>query len=246
MKKKKICIGVMAILIVFVLMVLLVLLKSKSVKIAENNMTNEQNIIDAESLEDNTTENVVEENLSTEEPIVENNEIVQNEDTSIQVDEKNQETQKQDMAKEQTPDIISITKPKEIKPTQQEQPKPSTQVQENNNIQPNTEEKGNAKTDTNAKKQEAQAVQQNTITYKENENMIKKMKETIEKNKTENMETYGCIVTPDSSIVDQTSEFTFTEERMIGKIKYKFGTIKIYARDYYKNGVYQYTQCFML
>ena len=60
------------------------------------------------------------------------------------------------------------------------------------------------------------------------------------------METYGCIVTPDSSIVDQTSEFTFTEERMIGKIKYKFGTIKIYARDYYKNGVYQYTQCFML
>ena len=160
-------------------------------------MTKEQNIIDAKSLEDNTTENVVEENLSTEEPIVENNEIVQNEDTSIQVDEKSQETQKQDIVKEQPPDIISIPKPKETKPTQQEQPKPSTQAQENNNIQPNTEEK------ENAKKQEVQAVQQNTITYQENENMIKKM-------------------------------------------KYKFGTIKIYARDYYRNGVYQYTQCFML
>lgn len=240
MKKKKICIGVMAILIVFVLIVLLVLFKSKNVKIAENNMTNEQNIIDAESLEDNTTENVVEENLSTEEPIVENNEIVQNEDTSIQVDEKSQETQKQDIAKEQPPDIISITKPKETKPTQQEQPKPSTQAQENNDIQPNTEEK------ENAKKQEVQAVQQNTITYQENENIMNEMKTTIENNKTENMKTFGCIVKPDPSIVDMTDEFTFTEERIIGKIKYKFGTIKIYARDYYRNGVYQYTQCFML
>ena len=33
---------------------------------------------------------------------------------------------------------------------------------------------------------------------------------------------------------------------LIDKIKYKFGTIKIYARDYYNNGQFICTQCYII
>ena len=48
------------------------------------------------------------------------------------------------------------------------------------------------------------------------------------------------------SIIENTNYFTFTEKRLISKIYYKFGTIKIYAQDHYYGGEYIQTQCFIL
>ena len=54
------------------------------------------------------------------------------------------------------------------------------------------------------------------------------------------------VINYNDSLVDITSQFTYTEQRVIDKIKYKFGTIRIYARDYYKNGNLMWSECFIL
>ena len=82
--------------------------------------------------------------------------------------------------------------------------------------------------------------------YIRNDTMIEKMKSTIENNPSESMLEYGFKVIEDKSIIESTNYFTFTEKRLISKIYYKFGTIKIYAQDHYYGGEYIQTQCFIL
>jgi len=72
------------------------------------------------------------------------------------------------------------------------------------------------------------------------------MKNTILNNPSQTMNDYGFEVVVDSSIVKDTNYFTFTDKRVIAKILYKFGKIKIYAQDQYYNGEYIQTQCFIL
>ena len=43
-----------------------------------------------------------------------------------------------------------------------------------------------------------------------------------------------------------TNQFTYTEDRVKQKITWKFGTIKIYAEDYYCNGQYIMTECYII
>ena len=82
--------------------------------------------------------------------------------------------------------------------------------------------------------------------YKQNDAMINTIKSVIDCNKSDDMIQYGYEIVIDSSIVDLTSQFTYSEKRVISKIKYKFGTIRIYARDYYNNGEYVCTQCYII
>lgn len=82
--------------------------------------------------------------------------------------------------------------------------------------------------------------------YKINNAMINTIKNIINSNQSEDMKLYGYNIVVDSSIVETTSQFTYTEQRVIDKIKYKFGTIIIYARDYYNNGQYICTQCYII
>ena len=82
--------------------------------------------------------------------------------------------------------------------------------------------------------------------YVRNDAMIAKMKSIIESNASESMLEYGFEVIVDKSIIESTNYFTFTEKRLISKIYYKFGTIKIYAQDHYYGGEYIQTQCFIL
>lgn len=82
--------------------------------------------------------------------------------------------------------------------------------------------------------------------YKTNDAMINTIKNIINANQSEDMKLYGYNVVVDSSIVNITSQFTYTEQRVIDKIKYKFGTIKIYVRDYYSNGQFICTQCYII
>lgn len=76
--------------------------------------------------------------------------------------------------------------------------------------------------------------------------MINKIKNIITSNESDDMKMYGYNIVVDSSIVNSTSQFTFTEQRVKDKIKYKFGTIKIYVQDYYNNGEFICTQCYII
>ena len=60
------------------------------------------------------------------------------------------------------------------------------------------------------------------------------------------MKKYGYTIVVDSSIKNLTNQFTFTESRVKNAIYYKFGTIRIYAEDYYRNGQLIMTECYII
>lgn len=82
--------------------------------------------------------------------------------------------------------------------------------------------------------------------YKINEKKIAEIRNIINSNPSEDMKLYGYEIVVDSSITEVTTQFTFTEKRVKDKIAWKFGTIRIYAQDYYKNGQYITTECYLI
>lgn len=82
--------------------------------------------------------------------------------------------------------------------------------------------------------------------YVKNDMMINKIKNVINNNQSDNMKTYGYTIQVDPSIKTKTNQFTFTESRVINFIKYAFGTIRVYAEDYYNNGQLIMTECYIL
>lgn len=159
---------------------------------------------------------------------------------------------------EQTPVVENIPEVKQNKPSTpqitdiQERPiievkKESTEIKENNNNTPQTKEES-IQTVPETPKQEVVKEQPVMIgeEYKTNDAMINTVKNVINSKQSEDMKLYGYNIVVDSSIVDITSQFTYTEQRVIDKIKYKFGTIRVYARDYYNNGQYICTQCYII
>ena len=97
--------------------------------------------------------------------------------------------------------------------------------------------------------QEKVLVEENTAPteeYKINENKIAEIRNIINTNPSEDMKLYGYEIVVDSSITEVTTQFTFTEKRVKDKIVWKFGTIRIYAQDYYRNGQYITTECYLI
>ena len=97
--------------------------------------------------------------------------------------------------------------------------------------------------------QEKVLVEENTTTteeYKINEKKIAEIRNIINSNPSEDMKLYGYEIVVDSSITEITTQFTFTEKRVKDKIAWKFGTIRIYAQDYYRNGQYITTECYLI
>ena len=82
--------------------------------------------------------------------------------------------------------------------------------------------------------------------YKINEKKIAEIRNIINSNPSEDMKRYGYEIVVDSSITEITTQFTFTEKRVKDKIAWKFGTIRIYAQDYYRNGQYITTECYLI
>ena len=82
--------------------------------------------------------------------------------------------------------------------------------------------------------------------YKINEKKIAEIRNIINSNPSENMKLYGYEIVVDSSITEVTTQFTFTEKRVKDKIAWKFGTIRIYVQDYYRNGQYITTECYLI
>ena len=127
------------------------------------------------------------------------------------------------------------------------------------NAQDNTEdEKINEKVEEESKEEVKQETtektkQENVETPKEigekyiqNDEMINKIKQVIENTVTEDMSMYGYEIVVDSSIKELTNQFTFTETRVKNALRFKFGTIRIYAEDYYKDGQYIMTECYII
>lgn len=173
------------------------------------------------------------------------------------VEEVNEKIISDELEEIETPSVIE-DKAEEIKTTISTPKIADTQKQvvaevkqevkiENNNNTPQTKEE-TIQTIPEAPKQEV-VIEQPVIVgeeYKTNDTMINTIRNVINSNQSEDMKLYGYNIVVDSYIVDVTSQFTYTEQRVIDKIKYKFGTIRIYARDYYNNGQYICTQCYII
>lgn len=173
------------------------------------------------------------------------------------VEEVNEEIISDELEEIETPSVIE-DKAEEIKTTISTPKIADTQKQvvaevkqevkiENNNNTPQTKEE-TIQTIPEAPKQEV-VIEQPVIVgeeYKTNDTMINTIRNVINSNQSEDMKLYGYNIVVDNSIVDVTSQFTYTEQRVVDKIKYKFGTIRIYARDYYNNGQYICTQCYII
>lgn len=236
MSKKKICIIFICVLTFIILACLLfIFFNKKDIQIAR--------IEENETLED---ENIIEENIVSDE--VEENNVVENtaiEDTTII-----------ETASNETSNSVKNTTP--IKSNQG-----STQSQVQNNkcqissvskeetqkqaTQVTTEYKTEENNQTITKEETAPAVPETNVEkYVRNDAMISRIKQIIQNNETSNMKNFGYNIVVDSSIKTQTNQFTFTESRVINAIKNKFGTIRIYVEDYYKNGQLIMTECYIL
>ena len=199
-------------------------------------MTNveEQQQIEQQS-QNNTTENLVQENLKENEQEQKSTTEIENKTTT----EKNEEKQDNEIiqATNEKNNSTSIKNNKEVVKTEQSQPKETNTTNVNVNKVQNTEKQNESNKQTENKKE---------TKYVRNDSMIQKIKATIENNVTEDMKKYGYEIVVDSSIKELTNQFTFTESRVKNNIKYSFGTIRIYAEDYYSNGQLIMTECYIL
>ena len=173
--------------------------------------------------------------------------IVTDENNKIQIEnQKNEKTPVEDTKTESINSKISTPQIKE------NQAQTIAEVKNENNQ--NNEKDNNTPLQTKEEKiavqpmQEVKQDKKNDLgeEYKTNDAMINAIKNVINSNQSEDMKIYGYNIVIDSSIVNITSQFTYTEQRVIDKIKYKFGTIKIYVRDYYNNGEFICTQCYII
>ncbi len=100
---------------------------------------------------------------------------------------------------------------------------------------------------TNEKEEQKQEEKkaERVVTFKRNDKYIQKIHNYFTNHESDDMKQYGYKIVIDSSIINQTSGFTYSELNMSGYTN-KAGTIRIYARDYFLNGNYVETQCFVL
>lgn len=76
--------------------------------------------------------------------------------------------------------------------------------------------------------------------------MINKMKKIIQENESPDMKEYGYTIVVDPNVRSVTNGFTFTEKRVKSAIYNNFGTIRIYAEDYYDSyGNFVSTDCYI-
>jgi len=194
-----------------------------------------ENIIDIAETQDNIEKEVVTDNSKVEKqekPVIKTNK--EDNKNTAQIETKEEVETK--VNKEET--IFD----KKVNTTEIIEEKKEEKVEEKNQEEIPIIRKEDKQEETKEDKQEDIITEE----YKINNQMINQLKETIKNNETEDMKNYGYEIVVDSSIVEITNQFTFTEYRVKNKLALKYGTIRIYARDYYYNGTYITTQCFII
>ncbi len=268
-KKKKICIGVIVILSLTIISCCGgIVLKHKNLQIAKSDNTEEiQEEFVNEVIEENDLEN---ENVIDENNVLDNENSIANETTNnneyIKSTSSVQVATKQPQSSSQTQSASSIqTNTKQSETSKQtevsshaEIVKASTQVttqvpiqinevkepkQEQQQQQPVTPPVTKPAEPT---KEEPKPETKEEELYVRNDAMINQIRQVIESNVSENMMTYGYEIVVDSSIKELTNQFTYTENRVKNAISSKFGTIRIYAEDYYRNGQLIMTECYII
>ena len=194
-----------------------------------------ENIIDIAETQDNIEKEVVTDNSKVEKqekPVIKTNK--EDNKNTAQIETKEEVETK--VNKEET--IFD----KKVNTTEIIEEKKEEKVEEKNQEEIPIIRKEDKQEETKEDKQEDIITEE----YKINNQMINQLKETIKNNETEDMKNYGYEIVVDSSIVEITNQFTFTNQRVLNKINMKFGTIRVYARDYYVNGEYVWTECFII
>lgn len=245
MNKKKICIIISSILIFIIIICVALYLYSK----------NSQKLESSKSLESEKIQNeIIENTTDVEIPEVQEEKSISNEDenqkeinTSI-VQEEKEDSKNVAEASSKTSSEKTNTKSIEskAKTTQTEIKKTETPKQVENTTTTTiieTPKKEEIKEDP---KPSQSTPSTNTEKYVKNDAMINKIKNVIQNNESDFMKQYGYNIVVDSSIKTQTNQFTYTENRVKSYITYKFGTIRIYAEDYYVNGNLIMTECYIL
>lgn len=245
MNKKKICIIISSILIFIIIICVALYLYSK----------NSQKLESSKSLESEEIQNeIIENTTDVEIPEVQEEKEDSNEDenqkeinTSI-VQEEKEDSKNVVEASSKTSSEKTNTKSIEskVKTTQTETKKTETPKQVENTTTTTiieTPKKEEIKEDP---KPSQSTPSTNTEKYVKNDAMINKIKNVIQNNESDFMKQYGYNIVVDSSIKAQTNQFTYTENRVKSYITYKFGTIRIYAEDYYVNGNLIITECYIL
>lgn len=247
MNKKKICIIISSIFIFIIIICVALYLYSK----------NSQKLESSKSLESEEIQNeIIENTTDVEIPEVQEEKSMSNEDenqkeinTSIVQEEKEdsknvaEASSKTSSKKTNTKSIESKAKNTQTETKKTETPKQVENTTTTTTTIIETPKKEEIKEDP---KPSQSAPSTNTEKYVKNDAMINKIKNVIQNNESDFMKQYGYNIVVDSSIKAQTNQFTYTENRVKSYITYKFGTIRIYAEDYYVNGNLIMTECYIL
>lgn len=247
MNNKKICIIISSILIFIIIICVSLYLYSK----------NSQKLESSKSLESEEIQNeIIENTTDVEIPEVQEEKSISNEDenqkeinTSIVQEEKEdsknvaEASSKTSSEKTNTKSIESKEKNTQTETKKTETPKQVENTTTTTTTIIETPKKEEIKEDP---KPSQSAPSTNTEKYVKNDAMINKIKNVIQNNESDFMKQYGYNIVVDSSIKAQTNQFTYTENRVKSYITYKFGTIRIYAEDYYVNGNLIMTECYIL
>lgn len=244
MKLKKFLIGIIFVLAVIIILCLSLVLKNRyNLKVSSNS---ENQVMDTIAQQEIQEENIIQENK-----IIENETIKFIEQDVIEetTEESSTPSVTQNTAQEKTSSTNQSTKNTSNSQTQVTQQEIQVQTKVETVIPTTTQEQQKVteeKTETaTPSSPSTQVITKDEEKYIRNDNMISKIKNVINSNPSEYMQTYGYEVIVDSSIKEKTNQFTFTETRVKGFITYKFGTIRIYAEDYYKNGQLIMTECYI-
>ena len=222
---------------IIILVVFGIIFKNKQLLIATNKDTciEEQNTIESEDIIETSQEKIsqveeIKEDLLEEQEMIEASKAITSIPTTLEKEDKPTITQYDNSNDTYSQNITTGT----IKSGTDEI---KVDIKQNEtNIQNQETKQETVKKDT----------PKNIKSYVRNTTMENTMKEYMENNPSEYMQQYGFTIEPDSKIVNETNQFSYTEYRMSAKIKHKFGTIKIYAQDVFLDGVYQFTECFLL
>lgn len=255
---KKILIGCVSLTIIIIMISAVIIIKNKSLKAEENIKIETSKIVQGQD--------IAKEKI----PEIKNNEIIEETVQEVPItEEKTVESKKQTKQLE----VNRAEQNKNTKVTTQnakqnnkinENPSTTTLKAQTNNDntnkpkensnKPNVETNkntSNTNNNTSTTSQTSSATStapsnQKVETFKYNKQMTEKMIKIITTNESEYMKQYGYNVVVDESIIANTNQFTFTEKRVKNSLKYKAGTIRVYARDYYVDEQYIWTECFIL
>lgn len=220
----------------------------QEVDVSEQNIISDDAIIVAD-IEENIKDEIIEEtskdttknNVETQEKTVTNRDKTDNKSTERA---ESKEQTKVTVDKEQiNNDTAQINKKDEVKQEEQQAQEEENKQQEQGKEQ--KEDSNQEQQETNKEdKQEIEEKEDTTTqevvrTVKRNDTYIQKMKNYITTNDKSN---YSIVV--DESIVNNTYGFTYSEFNMSGYLGC-YSIYRIYAQDYYVNGEYVETRCYV-